>query len=98
MPHRELPHREPIMSATPQPSRLPYLMRDALVMKYRAEVSSGVAQLSVYFERPVGDSDDHIEKMDTIVAKIALAQQKLAALDRVVPTSPPEPGESEQSD
>jgi hypothetical protein len=70
-------------------------MRDALVMKYRAEVSVGVAQLSVFFERPVGGADDHIKKMDAIVAEIALAQQKLAALDRVVPTSPPEPDDAE---
>lgn len=72
-----------------QTSRLPFLMRDSLMMKYRAEISAGVAQLSLFFERP-DSSGGHIEKMDEVVEKIALAQQKIATLDRVVPTAPSE--------
>ena len=76
-------------------SRLPFLMRDALVMRYRSQVADGVARLSVFFERPVAASTtDHIDEMDSILNKIAIAQAKLVALDRVVPTGQSEGEES----
>ena len=79
-------------------SRLPFLLRDALVMRYRSEVADGIARLSVFFERPVASGNtNHIDEMDSILNAIAIAQIKLSALDRVVPTSPADNEETNES-
>ena len=63
------------------------VFRDALVLKYRAEISASVATLSVFFDRPVGsgDSTNYVEAMDALLGSVAAAQMKLSALDKVFP-------------
>lgn len=75
------------MAEAPQ-SRLPFMIREALATKYRAEVAKNLAHLSILFERPVStawEGTDHVDKVDVYLTNIMMAQDKLSALDRVVP-------------
>jgi hypothetical protein len=75
------------MAEAPQ-SRLPFMIREALATKYRAEVATNLALLSILFERPVStawEDTNHVDQVDVYLTNIMMAQDKLSALDRVVP-------------
>ena len=55
----------------------------ALKARYKAEVAIAKAELSNYFENPVGVGDHPhvIDSMDELVGQIAQAEEKLTALE-----------------
>jgi len=55
----------------------------ALKARYKAEIAIAKAELSNYFENPVGVGDHPhiIDSMDELVGKIAQAEEKLTALE-----------------
>ena len=66
------------------------ILRDALAAKYRAEITGALANFSIYVERPVGTvvgaaDQDHVAYLDTQLELIMRAQEKLAALERIMP-------------
>ena len=55
----------------------------ALEYRYKGEIAVAKAELSNYFENPVGVGDHPhiIDSMDELVGKIAQAEEKLTALE-----------------
>ena len=55
----------------------------ALKARYKAEIAIAKAELSYYFENPVGVGDHPhiIDSMDELVGQIAQAEEKLTALE-----------------
>lgn len=55
----------------------------ALQYRYKAEIAIAKAELSNYFENPVGVGDHPhiIDSMDELVGQIAQAEEKLTALE-----------------
>ena len=55
----------------------------ALKYRYKAEIAAARAELSNYFENPVGVGDHPhiIDSMDELVGQIAQAEEKLTALE-----------------
>ena len=55
----------------------------ALQYRYKAEIAIAKAELSNYFENPVGVGDHPhiIDSMDEFVGQIAQAEEKLTALE-----------------
>ena len=55
----------------------------ALKARYKAEIAIAKAELSNYFENPVGVGDHPhiIDSMDKLVGQIAQAEEKLTALE-----------------
>ena len=55
----------------------------ALKYRYKAEIAIAKAELSNYFENPVGVGDHPhiIDSMDELVGQIAQAEEKLTALE-----------------
>ena len=58
----------------------------ALKYRYKAEIAIANAELSNYFENPVGVGDHPhiIDSMDELVGQIAQAEEKLTALEYFV--------------
>ena len=61
------------------------LMYDALVSKYKAEMSDAKARLAVYFNNPVaiGEHPQHTDEIDHLVEQLANANDKLETLTKV---------------
>ena len=57
----------------------------ALKARYKAEIAIAKAELSNYFENPVGVGDHPhiIDSMDGLVGQIAQAEEKLTALEYI---------------
>ena len=55
----------------------------ALQYRYKAEIAIAKAELSNYFENPVGVGDHPhiIDSMDELVGQLAQAEEKLTALE-----------------
>ena len=58
----------------------------ALKARYKAQIAIAKAELSNYFENPVGVGDHPhiIDSMDELVGQIAQAEEKLTALEYFV--------------
>lgn len=66
------------------------IMRDALIQKYKGEIASCVAELSVHFDRPTANTDNYesgsiLTKMEKLLERIARAHECITTLDRVYP-------------
>ena len=61
------------------------LLKDALELKYRAQIAEAKATLSIYFENSVGigEHPQHLEEMDKLISQLADAQDKLEALNQI---------------
>jgi len=60
------------------------LLYKALVTKYEAEKAEAIATLDIYFKNSVGigEHPQQIEEMDTMVEKLANADDKLQSLSK----------------
>ena len=70
-------------------SCIEHQMLDALKTKYDAEYKEAAVTLRVYLQNPVGigEHPQHIEEMDTLVAAMADAKDKLEVLEKEYPSS-----------
>jgi len=57
-------------------------LKDALVKKYKAEMSDAEARLYIYFTNPVGigEHPQHTEEMDKLVEQLTNAKDKLETI------------------
>jgi len=58
------------------------LIINALEDRYNAQISEAEATLKIYLEKPVaiGDHPQHLEEVDKLIDKIALAESKIQTL------------------
>ena len=70
-------------------SCIEHQMLDALKTKYDAAYKEAAVTLRVYLQNPVaiGEHPQHIEEMDTLVAAMADARDKLEVLEKEYPSS-----------
>ena len=61
------------------------LMYEALVYKYKYEITSAKASLVVYLEDSVGigEHPQHVEEMDKLVTQITDAEDKLSTIEEI---------------
>lgn len=59
----------------------------ALRLKYVHEIQQGKATLMIYLNNPVGigEHPQHLEEMDTLIEKMAAAEDKLSILQNHFP-------------
>jgi len=78
-------------------------LRDALVARYRADLTAGVAEFSLLYQRPFSvptadTSLTQVEVLDKHLRKIRDAIDMLRTLDRLLPVAPePEPERDEEA-
>lgn len=80
------------------------IFREALVARYRAQVTEALANLSVYIERPTGSTNgtstggSYLDIIDRQLEVLARAQEKLATVDRIMPINKEEAKEAKQGE
>jgi hypothetical protein len=88
------PNKETKMSTIPSTTTPNFAstLRDALVSRYRAQLTAGVAEFSILYQRPVLPTMDasFIDVLDMHLKKICDALDMLRTLDRLLPPPAPE--------